>query len=85
MNSYSFSNPAFGSLVVYGGLLLTKTALMTALTVYFRKKNKSVASPEDAKYYLPGKPERQKLLLQPKEEVERVRSSCYVLLFVEYK
>ena len=74
MNAYSFENKAFGSFLVYGSLAITKTLLMVPITVVFRRKYKSVASLEDARYYAPGRENTQKYLLQPKDEVERV--SC---------
>ena len=72
MSSYSFENKAFGSLLLYGSLAVTKTLLMVPVTIYRRKKYRSVPTPEDARYYAPGREETQKYLLQPKEEVERV-------------
>ena len=84
MSSYTFENTAFGSLLVYGGLAITKTLLMTPITIYFRRKYRSASAIEDAQFYAPGKEELQKFLLQPKEEVERV-SSLYFSSFVKIK
>jgi len=72
MSSYSLENKAFGSLLVHGGLAITKSLLMTPITIYFRRKYRSVASLEDARFYAPGREDKQRFLLQPKEEVERV-------------
>lgn len=72
MSLFRLDNKVFGSFVVYGSLALAKTALMTTLTIYARKKNKNFASIEDAKFQVSGPPEKLKHLIQPIEGVERV-------------
>ena len=73
MSVYSFDNDVFANLVFYGTLLLLKTAMMSHITSFFRMKNGSYCSAEDAKVAAPNNPEKQKRMLRPDESVERVR------------
>ena len=72
MNPYSFENPTFGSLLVYGALLIFKTMLLVPLTIYQRLTKGTVPALEDAKNFARNNPEKQKKLLRPNEDVERV-------------
>ena len=72
MEKFGFNNEACGSLILYGTLLILKTMLMIPATIYFRLTRGSVASPEDARLRAPNDSEKQKLLMRPNEDVERV-------------
>ena len=73
MNSlFNSGNEVFASFVFYGALALGKTALMSMVTSFYRSKHQSVPSIEDARMMAPGDEAKQKLMLKPNEEVERV-------------
>ena len=69
---FTLSNDAFASLVLYGSLALSKTALMAFLTARARFRYQAARSPEDAKYSAPNNLEKQKMMMAPNETVERV-------------
>ncbi|CAK8689000.1 unnamed protein product [Clavelina lepadiformis] len=72
-SQYTLENEVFAGLVFYGSLALIKTVMMSMLTAYFRIRNESVPTLEDAKMMAPNDPDKQKVLLQPNQDVERVR------------
>lgn len=71
---YTLENDLVTGLVFYGALALIKTTMMSMWTAYFRFRNESVPSLEDAKMMAPNDPDKQKVLLQPNQDVERVSS-----------
>lgn len=72
MSGLGFDNEAVGSLIVYGALLIVKVMLLIPVTIYYRLTRGSVPSAEDARNMAPNNPEKQKMLLRPNDDVERV-------------
>ena len=77
---YVFDNELFTSFMYYATLLLVKTMIMTSLTSWFRVARESFCSIEDARVAAPNDLEKQKRLLLPSEDVERVR----IVVFCQY-
>ena len=82
MSKFGFDNDVVGSLILYGALLILKTMLMIPATIYFRLTRGAVPSREDALNMAPNDSEKQKLLLRPNEDVERVSWCCARVLDV---
>jgi len=70
---FHLGNEVFLNFAFYASLLLGKMFVVALVTSYFRNKHQSFPSIEDAKLLAPHNKEKQKQLLVPNEEVERVR------------
>ena len=73
MSLFHLGNEVFSNFAFYGALVLGKTTLMSLVTSFYRTKTKSMTSIEDAKWLEPNNKEKQKQMLVPNEDVERVR------------
>ena len=69
---FNLNNDAFASLVLYGSLALSKTAMMALLTARARFRYQAMPSLEDAQALAPNNPEKQKMIMAQNENVERV-------------
>ena len=83
-SSYSLDNEVFASLLIYSALLIFKTVLLIPLTSYYRIIKGSLPSLEDAKFFAPNNPDKQKQLLRPDESVQRVSTFwSYVVVIAQ--
>ena len=79
-SAYSSENEVFANLVFYGTVILIKVAMMSNLTSFYRLKDNSYASIEDAQMVAPNDLEKRKKMLRRHDHIERVRvfAACSV-------